>query len=218
MRYGILFQESLLSSSHVTRVSPDTTSAVPDEDASDRAFNVRDPTRGLNLDYMTYAMYSLAHQDPLALLNTTAMDALARRTFSTFFQHYASGDGGWAFQPLNATLPNDLGAYYAGSPAVPPPRSGGPTSNGTAVVRISRRTDVLDVNAAAVWLSVGILAWLAATVAVVAGLQRRYLRGLDRDVGCVADVLVLVAGSERLLRLMREGRAREGGGGEDGGG
>ncbi|KAL0262739.1 hypothetical protein SLS55_001711 [Diplodia seriata] len=51
--YGILFQESLLSSSHITRVSPDTTSAVPDEDASDRAFNVRDRTRGLNLDFMT---------------------------------------------------------------------------------------------------------------------------------------------------------------------
>ncbi|KAL1641395.1 hypothetical protein SLS58_006096 [Diplodia intermedia] len=197
--YGVLFQESLLSSSHITRVSPDTTDAVPDEDEADQAFNVRDRGRGLNLDFMTYAMYSLvADKNPSALLDAATMDALARRTFSTFFQHYAStssppatSGGGWAFQRPNATLPPDLGAYYNGDPVLPPrPSTNGTAATAAAMVRISQRTDVLAMNAAAVWLSVAILAWLAATAAVVAGalrlrLRRRgrsYLRGLDRDV------------------------------------
>lgn len=47
------------------------------------------------------------------------------------------------------------------------------------------------------------------TTIVVAVLQRGYLKNLDRDIECVGDVLVLVAGSERLLGLAREGQLGE---------
>lgn len=64
-------------------------------------------------------------------------------------------------------------------------------------------------NAVAVWLSVGILAWLIATVVVVAAALRWHLRGLKGDVERVVDVLLMVAGSDRLLRLVSEGGERE---------
>lgn len=35
-------------------------------------------------------------------------------------------------------------------------------------------------------------------------MQQRYLGGLIQDMECIADVLVLIAGSNRLLALVRE--------------
>jgi hypothetical protein len=37
-------------------------------------------------------------------------------------------------------------------------------------------------------------------------MQRTYYRGIMRNVECIADVLVLIAGSERLLAVIREKR------------
>lgn len=63
---------------------------------------------------------------------------------------------------------------------------------------------MLEVNAAAVWLSTGVILWLIVTTIIVGALQRRYLRNLNRNIDCLGDVLVLVAGSDRLLRLVNE--------------
>ncbi|KAJ4360477.1 uncharacterized protein N0V89_001041 [Didymosphaeria variabile] len=53
-------------------------------------------------------------------------------------------------------------------------------------------------------LSVGIVAWLIATAAVVACVQRRYTSSMLRNVELLADVLVLIAGSENLLSLVQK--------------
>ncbi|KKY14796.1 hypothetical protein UCDDS831_g07972 [Diplodia seriata] len=76
-------------------------------------------------------------------------------------------------------------------------------TNRTAVATVDRPVELLQMNAIAVWLSIAILIWLIITTIVVVALQRRYLRNLKRNVECIADVLVLIAGSDRLLRLVR---------------
>lgn len=181
------------------------------EDLNDQAFTFRDTDHGLNLDIMTYAMYALAGKDPQALLNASTMEATAQKTFTTFFQHFVSSNvsfgtgGSWAYQPINATLPPCL-AYNRTSSACAEQPSVWPLShtNSTVDVQISRRVSLLRMNKVAVWLSVGILAWLIATTVVVAATMNRHLKGLKGDVERVADVLLMVAGSDKLLRLLKE--------------
>lgn len=59
-------------------------------------------------------------------------------------------------------------------------------------------------NAVAVWLSLSLLMWLTITAMVVAALQRWYFGDLRRNVQSIADVMVLIAGSDRLLSLVQE--------------
>ncbi|KAL1624840.1 hypothetical protein SLS54_003562 [Diplodia seriata] len=182
------------------------------EDLNDMTFNFRDPKQGLNLDFTSYAMFSLANKDPKALLNASAMEALANKTFSTFFQHFVSSNlsmdaGSWVYQPIGAQLPPDTGPLQRndGNLAVdrPDPHPIPPT-NRTAVAEVSTPVEMLRTNAVAVWLSVAILIWLVGTTVLVAIVQKSRSKRLLRNVECVADVLVLVAGSRNLLRLVRE--------------
>lgn len=157
------------------------------EDLSDNTFNIRDEVNGLNLDFMTYSMYEMAHEDPTALFNLDTFNALAQKTFSTFFQHFISNNnslatgGGWGYQKLNTSLLKDQTVEKA---------------------ILSRRVEVLKMNSVAVWLSIGILCWLILTTIVVV-LQRRYF-GLVRNVESLGDVLVLIAGSTNLLQVVRD--------------
>jgi hypothetical protein len=59
-------------------------------------------------------------------------------------------------------------------------------------------------NQAATWISVIGLSWLLCTTTALLALHRRYLGTLVRDVESIADVLVLVARSESLLKLIHE--------------
>lgn len=179
------------------------------EDLEDQAFNFRDTKQGLNLDFMSYSMFSAAKRDPKALLNEEMMQQLASKAFSLFFQHYVSRNvslevGGWAYQPINASLPHDLLPTAGDDPLKPEELQPPSHTNRTAVVKISRQVEMLQTSPIAVWLSVSILAWLITTALVIAVVQRTQLKRLLRDVECIADVLLLVAGSENLLQLVRE--------------
>ena len=190
------------------------------EDRTDNTFNIRDEAHGLNLDFMSYSMYSLAGEDPAALLDPTVFSRLSSKTFSTFFQHFANSNlfmttGSWVYQPINASLPPDL------TPAVTDARLLGDApltdyqdeihpishTNRTVVVRVSKRVEMLQMNAVAVWLSVSILAWLITATVIVTVFHRQYLRRLIRNVECLGDMLVLTAGSENLVQLIREMQA-----------
>jgi hypothetical protein len=50
----------------------------------------------------------------------------------------------------------------------------------------------------------GILIWVIITIIILASVQRKYYGGMMRNMECIADVLVLIAGSERLLAIIRE--------------
>jgi hypothetical protein len=63
---------------------------------------------------MTYSMYSLVDSNLEALLDLSTLQNLVNKCFSTFFQHLVSSNisletGSWAYQPINAGLPPDLG-------------------------------------------------------------------------------------------------------------
>lgn len=190
-----------------------------DED-EDQWFNFRDPRTGLNFDFMTYSMYTKAGKDPTALLNVTTLQDFAQDIFSTFFQHFVSSNlslttGGWAYQVVNATLPaigKPIEEQMEENENINSGKDGEETeystphsrTNRTTIVEVSTPIEVLDMNAVAVWLSTAILVWLILATIMISALQHRYLRNLGHNVDCIGDVLVLVAGSDRLLRLVNE--------------
>jgi hypothetical protein len=179
-------------------------------------FKIRDSVQGLNLDLMSYAMYKLANQDPKALLNSTIMLQHAQTTFSTFFQHFASVNARpdapfGAYQNIGDNSLDEELAYNFSyrfprhyDPYVPEnvyrKLNTSRVVNGT----VSTRIEFLRMNNVATWLSVVSLGWLICTSIIVIAVQRSFLSFLLRDIESLADVLVLVAGSENLLKLVRE--------------
>lgn len=188
------------------------------EDLNDNTYNIRDTINGLNMDFMTYAMYSTAGKDPTKLLDPDTFHDLAQKTFSTFFQHFVSNEismetGSWGYQKINSSLPHELGpalelvdGYLPGTKATKYQDVMQPIShtNRTVEALLARRVELLQMNGVAVWLSISIMAWLIMTTVVVAVLQRRYFGSLVRNVESLGDVLVLIAGSTNLLQVVRE--------------
>jgi hypothetical protein len=82
-------------------------------------------------------------------------------------------------------------------------------TNRTVAVQISRRQEVLHMNAAAVWITISILAWLIFTTGVVTALRTGHLHHLVRNVQCLGDILVLIAKSEKFLLIMLQMQNRE---------
>jgi hypothetical protein len=179
------------------------------------------------MDFMSYASYMQAGQDANALHNADTLIEHTKRTFTTFFQHYVSSsvstsEGGWVYQPIGTKL-RDIGEPAPGNyPQVAPSgKTAVPLSKLPALntprqtsATVTRRVEVLHMNRTAFYVCIAILAWLSATALAVMALQRWEFSNLKRDIECVADVLVLVAGSERLLALVRE-RGVDGLKGED---
>lgn len=186
------------------------------EDRNDNTYNIRDELNGLNMDFMSYSMYSMAHKDPTSLLDPKTYTKLAEKTFTTFFQHFVSNNisdtGGWGYQKINASLPRDLGAALEMDGKLPSMEASEhqdtmhPVSNASATVqgRVSQRVELLKMNAVAVWLSIAIMGWLIITTIAVAILQKRYFGSLVRNVECLGDVLVLIAGSANFLQVVAE--------------
>ncbi|KAJ5386228.1 hypothetical protein N7509_008769 [Penicillium cosmopolitanum] len=217
--YGRLFMASMLTAADTInlRGAPHGTGYTL-EDLNDNTYNIRDTINGLNMDFMTYAMYSMAGKDPTKLLDPDTFHDLAHKTFSTFFQHFVSNGistetGSWGYQKINASLPHELGpalelvdGYLPGTKATKYQDVMQPIShtNRTVEALLARRVELLQMNGVAVWLSISIMAWLIMTTVVVAVLQRRYFGSLVRNVESLGDVLVLIAGSTNLIQVVRE--------------
>jgi len=178
-------------------------------------FNIRDREQGINTDFMTYAIYSMADKNPTALLNATIFAELTQKAFQTFFQHFVSSNvsmsgGGRAYQPIGTTLgplgsrvkinrtddvkdtlPDDYGNAY---PVL--------STNRSATATVSTRIDLLHMSPLAAWLSISILIWLALTTITATVLQRSYLRALNCNFDTIADVLICISQSDNLLRLV----------------
>jgi hypothetical protein len=204
--FGILFLDALLGladRSHSSTVSYT-------ESLDENAFVFRDPNNGINMDLMTYSMYTLANKDPEALLNFTTLAKHADRTFQAFFQHFVNSGlspskGGYAYQPINDNSIDSLGpAVDKNGTRIAEKNFPVLNTNRTIEASISHRIRVLHMNTTATYLSTAILIWLIFTTFVVTGLQRQYTRFMNRDVQLVADMLVLIAGSDNLLDLMEE--------------
>ncbi|CAN9250628.1 unnamed protein product [Alternaria alternata] len=207
--YGVLFMGSMFRAADPTlglrRFAGDVM-----EPLYDNSFVMRDREIGMNMDLMTYSMYSLAKKDPQALLDYATLVAHADQTFQTFFQHFIShglslDQGGLGYQRIGDNSTDMLGAPVTrDGRALPQREYVERNTNRTVEVLVSRRIQVLHLNSIATYLSVAIIIWLVGTTAVVSCLQRKYTNPMIRDVQLIADVLVLVAGSDQLMRLVEE--------------
>jgi hypothetical protein len=68
--YGNLFVKSLLraaSLGNVALVTPTLNVARPPDRLTDKVLNMRDNTTGLNVDFISYALYARMGFDPIAL-------------------------------------------------------------------------------------------------------------------------------------------------------
>jgi hypothetical protein len=217
--YGVLFINSLLRASRLGNLGNSGANHGPSINGKldDNVFNIADNVTGLNLDFMSYAAYVQADRNPEALLDLEYMLESTQKIFTLFFQHYVSSTyslktGGWAYQPIGDTA-DDLGAAVNGTfPQFNPDGTRAKkvselpaqNTNRTASATMSTRVQVVHMNPKAVWLCVGLLIWLALTSIAVCALQRWFFGDLRRNVESIADVLVLVAGSERLLAAVEK--------------
>jgi hypothetical protein len=192
------------------------------EQSVETSFKIYDKERGLNMDLMSYAMYKRVKEDPTALLNQTIMLHHAQTTFSTFFQHFASINArpGALFgvyqnisdDSLDETLAFNMSEFYNSSitfpwedhPYIPKNVYRKLNTSRTVNATGSTRIEFLRMVDVATYLSFACLGWLLCTTLVIIALQRPYLSPLLRDIESLADILVLVAGSDSLLKLVRE--------------
>jgi hypothetical protein len=200
--FGILFLDGLFGAYDRSTNSPDT-------DLKDNAFSIRDQKHGLNMDLMTYAMYALANKEPEALLNYTTLVTNANRTLQTFFQHFVRNklsmtEGGMAFQKIGERMEGLGQAVNENGTAINDRIYPVLNTDRTVEVSVSNRIRVLHMNPLATYLSVGIIIWLIATTSVISCLQRKYTSSMLRNVELLADVMVLVAGSDNFLELVQE--------------
>lgn len=172
----------------------------------DDTFNFREP--GLNVDYMTYSVLSLADNNHTKLLDPGNLVKLSQQAFTVFFQHFASsnlsinGDGGWVYQRVNSSLPADLGAPFDDNITPAPSKSSGLTKPFVSI-QVTRPVEMLHMSPIAVWLSVSILAWLLIITVLIAIVKKRYFSPLLRGVDTFADIAIMVASSERYLSLAK---------------
>ncbi|KAI1360722.1 hypothetical protein F5Y08DRAFT_39755 [Xylaria arbuscula] len=203
--HGILFVTALLGAADLDEVQgTDLNNRITEsESLEDQTFNIRQP--GLNVDLMTYSMLSLVNYDHEALLDLETLQRTAQQTFTALFQNYAStnvsfGNGGYVFQPLEEKLPADLDG-----PVKRSSRADTAPANGTVVMHIARPVELLKISKTAAWICLSILAYLIVVGVILTIASWRYYSSLLlRRINSIADVAVLMAGSERLLGLARE--------------
>jgi hypothetical protein len=163
------------------------------EDTDNERFNIRDRERGLNVDFMSYANWHLAGKDSAALVNTTTLFAHSEKTFQTFFKHFANT----GTANLNGIPGNGYGNRPTYEDVLSPDNI-----NGTFTTRF----EVLTMNETATWISLVIIFLLIVILSIlIVSLQAVYPSScMQRHVECLADVLVMVAGSDELTRVVRE--------------
>ncbi|KAH7076885.1 hypothetical protein BKA63DRAFT_411342 [Paraphoma chrysanthemicola] len=218
--YGVLFLKALLRAASYDGLQETFLAGGEGRDdydnIRDKTFNMRDNSTGMNADFMTYATYAEVGFDPNAMLDPDMLIKASQKVFSIFFQHFVNNNvshdfGGWAYQPLNAHL--SIGPPMKGVPipltpydTIPPRFEDAPVHdmgrNVTATVSTS--FEVLRINIVAFWISTSILIWIIIALIMFTAVQRRYLGGMQRNIECIADVLVLIAGSDKLLAVIKE--------------
>jgi len=162
---------------------------------------------------MSYTALTLVNNDDDALHNSDTLANVSSTVFSMFFKHFVQAgsndhregmymNGSWGLQPHGAVIPSDLGPILSSSTYL---QNSSFPSNTSATVNgvITTQIEQLDLNPAAVILSLVILCFLLLTTIVVLGWHRQHLRLLPRDVGTIGSILGFVYASERLLALVR---------------
>jgi hypothetical protein len=121
--------------------------------------------------------------DPLALLDPATLEKYSQRTFQTFFQHFASKTKWIDGQSMvYKDAPDDRAGEFE--------------------VTTTQRIETLTMVASATWLSLAIIFILVIILSIcIVTLKIVYPHSIMRNnIECIADVLVLIEGSEALLQ------------------
>ncbi|KAI0199994.1 hypothetical protein F4808DRAFT_471185 [Astrocystis sublimbata] len=203
--HGVLFLTALLGAADLDEVVGTNLNYLFTESESieDQTFNIRQP--GLNADLMTYSMLSLVDYDHEALLDLDTLTSTAQQTFTALFQHFASNNvsftsGGYVFQPPGEKLPSDLDGPVTKSPRA----DDAALLYETVVMNLSRSVELLKISKPAAYICLSILVYLIIAGVTLTIVSRGYPSVLRRRINSIADVAVLMAGSQRLLGLARE--------------
>ncbi|ETN41262.1 uncharacterized protein HMPREF1541_03197 [Cyphellophora europaea CBS 101466] len=206
--HGVLFIGALLGAADLNHLSRGGGGYwnTRVESLDDRTYNIRLP--GLNVDYMSYSMLSLANNDHQALLSRQTLGETAQTVFSTFFQHYASNrvsssTGGWVYQPRGAELPAGID-QNGNENKMKRQTADGATDDATATLHVSQPVEMLRMSPIAAGICIAILTYLIGVTIAVMLASRKYARVLHSRIQSVADIAALVAGSDKLLQLLRE--------------
>jgi hypothetical protein len=135
------------------------------------------------MDFMSYANLFQANMDPLALLDPATLEKYSQRTFQTFFQHFASKTKWIDGQSMvYKDAPDDRAGEFE--------------------VTTTQRIETLTMVASATWLSLAIIFILVIILSIcIVTLKIVYPHSIMRNnIECIADVLVLIEGSEALLQ------------------
>lgn len=217
--YGIYFLSSLLRAPEIGFENSDEDTKWTFSDLYPKAnkgnssvYFIRDDYSGMDL--MSYCMYYLADKNATAFLtNTTLYSELVDKIFRTFFVHFVTGDANStsrrAYQAIGAEMP-DLGKKVVldaktGLLKQEDPETYPSDSTDTEVdAQMNRRVQLLKMNHVATWLSFALLVSLFLITIAILLLHRRFLSPLHRNVDCMADIMLLIAGSNHLLSLVKE--------------
>ncbi|KAF2851305.1 hypothetical protein T440DRAFT_554648 [Plenodomus tracheiphilus IPT5] len=177
LSYGVYFLTQLIQAASLDIISD----PLEFENLQDERYNIRDRLLGLNMDFMSYSNYVQTNRDSRALLDSGIMFNTSRRTFQTFFQHYASRTR-WTDGSLIAYDELEPNGKYQ-MPVV-----------------MSERIEVLALSEIATWLCVGILLiMIVIIIVIIVSLKFVYPRSLlRRNVKCLADVIAMVQESENF--------------------
>jgi hypothetical protein len=143
------------------------------------------------MDFMSYANLFQANMDPLALLDPTTFEKYSQRTFQTFFQHFASKAKWIDGQSMVYEKLTDPAAEKI-------------------EVTTTQRIETLTMVPSATWLSLAIIFILIVILSIcIVVLKIVYPHDIMRNnIECLADVLVLIEGSEALLQCAERHDAR----------
>jgi hypothetical protein len=146
------------------------------------------------MDFMSYSNYHLVDKDPSALLDPDILLRQSEKTFQTFFKHFTTTERHTFYgtsMPAVYDIVEPLHFDHFSRQV-----------NGT----LSERIEILVMNETATWLSLTIIFLLIVILIIlIVSLQIVYpSTSMQRHVECLADVLLMVAGSDGLLRLVHE--------------
>jgi hypothetical protein len=141
---------------------------------------------------MSYATFHLAQKNSTTLLDLARLAALSEKTLQMFFKHFATMDVRiYTSTPRQAVYDSYQGPVRA--------RFEG---------KITQPVKILTLNETTTWLSLTIIIILILIFAVlIVARQIVYpSSSMQHPVECLADVLVMVAGSEEFVEVVRESR------------
>ena len=195
-------------------LDPDVRYYTYEDNVAKPRYLIHDPVTGLDMDIMTYAVYKLADGNRTSLSDPSIFASLVDKVFQTLFQHFISENASldapsWGYEPVGAQT-EALGDRMIYDSSAGKMQKGASMqffqSNPGSIVWIqgAKEVEELRMSPVAVWLTILVLSFLIVFIVTTAIVSRKYLKPLERNVECLADIIVLLARSEWFMKKVEE--------------